>query len=130
MSPNWLGVAAAFLMTVMVAELLRRGILRERFAVLWLAVSGALLLLALVPDLLDAVADLLGFAVPSNLLFFASILFLLLIALQLSHEVSRLESRTRRLAEDLAMLSDEVRGRTAGDARPDRAEDWRARDGG
>lgn len=130
MSPNWLGVAAALLMTVMVAELLRRGILRERFAVLWLAVCGALLLLALVPDLLDAVADLLGFAVPSNLLFFASILFLLLIALQLSHEVSRLESRTRRLAEDLAMLSDEVRGRTAGDARPDLTEDWRARDGG
>ena len=130
MSPNWLGVVAALLMTFLVTELLRRGILRERFAVLWLAVCAVLLVLAMIPALLDVVADPLGFAVPSNLLFFASILFLLLVSLQLSHEVSRLESRTRRLAEDLAMLSDEVRGRSVEETRPSRAEGWRAGDGG
>lgn len=110
MNPNWLGVAAAVLLTAAVGELLRRGILRERFAVLWLAVCGALLVLALAPTLLDSIAAALGFAVPSNLLFFVAILFLLLVTLQLSHEVSRLEARTRRLAEDLALLGDEVRG--------------------
>lgn len=111
MSPNWLGLASALILTVLVAELLRRGILRERFAVLWLAVCGVLLVLALFPRLLSAGADALGFAVPSNLLFFVAILFLLLVTLQLTHEVSRLEARTRRLAEDVALLGDEVRTR-------------------
>jgi hypothetical protein len=109
MSPNWLGVAAAVLMTVAVAELLRRGILRERFAAMWLGVCAVLVVLALFPELLRTAADALGFEVPANLLFFTSILFLLLVALQLSHEVSQLEARTRRLAEDLALLADDVR---------------------
>lgn len=110
MSPNWLGVAAAVLMTVAVAELLRRGILRERFAAMWLGVCAIVVVLALFPELLRTAADALGFEVPANLLFFTSILFLLLVALQLSHEVSQLEARTRRLAEDLALLADEVQG--------------------
>jgi hypothetical protein len=110
MSPNWLGLAAAVVMTVAVAELLRRGILREKFAFLWLAVCAVLLFLAVFPNVLTGAAEALGFELPSNLLFFAAILFLLLVALQLSHEVSRLEARTRRLAEDLALLADEVRG--------------------
>jgi hypothetical protein len=111
MSVNWLGLAAALLLVAFVAELLRRGILRERFAALWLAVSGLLVVVALFPALLATAAELLGFALPANLLFFASLLFLLLIAVQLSFEVSKLEARTRRLAEDVALLTAEVRRR-------------------
>ena len=109
MSVNWLGLVAALVMLGFVVELLRRGILRERFAALWLVVSALLVIVALFPQLLRSAADALGFSLPANLLFFASILFLLLIAVQLSYEVSRLEARTRRLAEDLALLAAEVR---------------------
>ena len=109
MSVNWLGLLAALLLAGFVAELLRRGILRERFAGLWLIVSALLIVVALFPSLLRSAADALGFALPSNLLFFASILFLLLVTMQLSYEVSRLEARSRRLAEDLALLTSEVR---------------------
>jgi hypothetical protein len=111
MGVNWLGLAAALVMVVFVAEMLRRGILREKFAALWLVVAALLILVALFPQLLRAAADTLGFAVPSNLLFFVSILFLLLVAVQLSYEVSKLEARTRRLAEDLALLRGEVHDR-------------------
>lgn len=111
MDINWLGLGAAALMAVVVAELLRRGILREKFAALWLVVSLLLIVIAVVPQLLRSAADALGFAVPSNLLFFVSILFLLLVAVQLSYEVSKLEARTRRLAEDVALLRSEVRDR-------------------
>lgn len=113
MGINWLGLAAAVSMAVFVAELLRRGILREKFAALWLVVSGLLVVVAVFPQLLRSAADALGFAVPSNLLFFVSILFLLLVAVQLSYEVSKLEARTRRLAEDVALLRSEVRDRPA-----------------
>jgi len=102
---NWVGLAAAVLLLGFVIELLRRGILRERFAALWLFVSVFLMLGALFPSLLTRAAGALGFQVVSNLLFFSAIVFLLLVAIQLSNEVSRLEARTRRLAEDLALLS-------------------------
>jgi hypothetical protein len=108
MTVNWVGLAAAALLLAFVIELLRRGILRERFAALWLLVSGFLVLAALFPGILTRAAGALGFQVLSNLLFFAAIVFLLLVAIQLSNEVSRLEARTRRLAEDLALLSAQI----------------------
>lgn len=113
MSVNWLGLGAAVVTLVFVAELLRRGILRERFAALWLVVGSLLVVVALFPQVIRTAATALGFELPSNLLFFVSILFLLLVAVQLSFEVSRLEARTRRLAEDLALLRSEVNDRTA-----------------
>lgn len=124
MNVNWVGLAAAALLLGFVVELLRRGILRERFAALWLAVSGLLVLGALFPGVLTRAAGALGFQVVSNLLFFTAIVFLLLIAIQLSNEVSRLEARTRRLAEDLALLSEQMPHitRTLPDSEPDRVE--------
>jgi hypothetical protein len=113
MSVNWVGLGAAVVMVLFVAEMLRRGILREKFAALWLVVSGLLILVAVFPQLLRSAADALGFALPSNLLFFVSILFLLLVAVQLSYEVSKLEARTRRLAEDVALLRSELQERPA-----------------
>lgn len=121
MSANWIGVAAALIMVVFVAEMLRRGILRERFAALWLMVTVMLTLGALFPSLLERTATALGFEVPANLLFFTAILLLLLVAVQLSFEVSRLEQRTRRLAEELALLAHEAREQrpTASDRGPE-----------
>ncbi|HQR78594.1 MAG TPA: DUF2304 domain-containing protein [Actinomycetota bacterium] len=103
-----LGVAASFGTVLFVIELLRRGILREKYAVLWLAVSAGLLLFALFPNLLTSLATALGFQVPANLLFLLSAVLLLLVSVQLSYEISRVESRTRRLAEEFALLRNEV----------------------
>ena len=73
--PGCGGAAARF-----VVELLRRGILRERFAALWLVVSGPAGAGARCsPAILSRAADALGFEVASNLLFFSAILFLLLV---------------------------------------------------
>ena len=124
MNVNWVGLAAAVLLLAFVIELLRRGILRERFAALWLFVSGLLTLGALFPSVLTRAAGALGFQVASNLLFFSAIVFLLLVAIQLSNEVSRLEARTRRLAEDLALLSAQIQQLPTArpDSGPDRVE--------
>jgi hypothetical protein len=124
MNVNWVGLAAAVLLLAFVIELLRRGILRERFAALWLLVSAMLMLGALFPGILTRAAGALGFQIVSNLLFFSAIVFLLLVAIQLSNEVSRLEARTRRLAEDLALLSAQVQQQPTSSPEPgqDRVE--------
>ena len=91
-----------------IVELLRRRQLGEKYAVLWLLVGILLLVFTVFPGLLTSLASGLGVAVPTNLMFFVGILFLVGVALHLSWEVSRLENETRKLAEDLAILQLEV----------------------
>jgi hypothetical protein len=107
--PSVLGLSAALVTTVFVVELLRRGILREKFAALWLVVSVAVLGMAAFPRVVSWLARAVGVQVPANLLFFLTAILLLLVSVQLSYEVSRLEARTRRLAEEIALLREAVR---------------------
>jgi hypothetical protein len=87
-----------------IVELLRRRQLKEKYAVLWLLVGVVLVIFTAFPALLERISNALGVAVPTNLLFFVAILFLVGVVLHLSWEASRLENETRKLAEDIAIL--------------------------
>ena len=87
-----------------IVELLRRRQLKEKYAVLWLVVGVVLVIFTAFPALLERISNALGVAVPTNLLFFVAILFLVGVVLHLSWEASRLENETRKLAEDIAIL--------------------------
>jgi hypothetical protein len=107
---------AALVTFVFVFSLLRRGVLREKYAVLWLLFSGAALFFAVVPPALYWVTNLLGVQTPANLLFFVTIVLLVLVSVQLSYELSRHEARIRRLAEEVALLDQQIKNmRTDGD---------------
>ena len=108
MAPNILAAFAALITFVFVIDLLRRGVLREKYSVLWLFFSGAALLLAIVPAVLVWFTGILGVAEPVNLLFFVTIVLLVLVSIQLSYELSRHEARIRRLAEEVALLQEEI----------------------
>ena len=116
MAPNILAAIAALITFIFVIDLLRRGVLREKYAVLWLFFSGAALLLAIFPAVLVWLTGVLGVAEPVNLLFFVTIVLLVLVSIQLSYELSRHEARIRRLAEEVALLQEEInRQRKDGD---------------
>lgn len=99
-----LGLIGGVITLVVLFEMLRRQRLREKYAVIWVVVVGATLTLAIFPGLLSWAADALGVQVPANLLFFGAIMLLLVISIQLSYEIGRLEERTRTLAEEVALL--------------------------
>ncbi len=99
-----LGLIGGVLTLVVIFEMLRRQRLREKYAVIWVVVVAATVLLAVFPELLTSAADLLGVEIPANLLFFGAIMLLLFISIQLSYEIGRLEERTRTLAEEVALL--------------------------
>lgn len=98
------GILSAILVLAIIVEMLRRGSLRERHAVWWLLGGVIALIVGIFPTVLQWTADALGVAVPTNLVFFASITILFLAHLQHSAELTRLEEKTRVLAEQIAML--------------------------
>jgi hypothetical protein len=88
-------------------RMLRRRQLRGKYTLLWMFVGFVVLALAVFPSLLDHTANLLGIYSGPNLLFLLAIAFLLLICIYFSWELSRLEERSRLLAEEVAILRGE-----------------------
>jgi len=103
------GIVSAVLVLLVVIELLRRHRLRERHAIWWLVAGTLALIVGVFPDLLSWAAGLVGIEVPINLTFFVSIGVLFLVCLQHSAELTRLESKTRTLAEKTSLQEVEIR---------------------
>jgi hypothetical protein len=112
------GIVSALLILVVVIELLRRGQLRERHAIWWLVAGTLALIAGVFPQTLEWAARLIGVELPVNLVFFVSIAILFLVALQASSELTRLESKTRTLAERVAILELELRKLRGDDSAP------------
>ena len=97
--------------------------LRSKYALLWLVLGLVTLPIAAFPAMSDQIADWLGIESTPALLLMMACAVLLLIVIHYSWELSRLEVRSRRLAEEVALLSarlDEALGdNLAGDADDD-----------
>lgn len=113
------GIAFALIVLAIIIAMLLRRQLREKYAILWLIIGLALLVLALFPELLIGLSKILGVAVPSNLIFALAIVLLVGVALHLSWELSRAEEEVRRLAEEVAILRADVDRLDARHARTD-----------
>ena len=94
-----------------ILQLVRKGRLRERYALLWIATGAALLLFSVWQRLIDLLAGWFNVAYPPSLLFLVFFVFMSLIALHLTVVVSSLEERTRRVTQDLALLREELQRR-------------------
>lgn len=98
------GLTGSVVILGVLFEMLRRRHLREKYAVMWAFVAFGVIVLAVFPGLLFSASDLIGVDVPSNLLFFLASMVLMVLTLQHSYELGRLEDKTRTLAEELALL--------------------------
>jgi hypothetical protein len=106
------------------ALLVRQRRLRAKYLLLWGAASLALLPLVAVPDTVDRLAGDLGVAYPPAAYLTVAVTFLYGVCMHFSWELSRLEERSRALAEEVALLQARVeqverggRADTAGAAR-------------
>jgi hypothetical protein len=88
--------------------LVRQHRLKSKFSLLWLAIGLVLLVLAAFPNLLDRVSHAIGIEYPPATFLFAAVAFLFLVAVHYSWELSRLEERSRVLAEEAALLRESV----------------------
>jgi len=115
---DFVAVAGSLLIFATVVALAASGRLKPRYALLWLAASACLVAVSVWRDLIDIVGDAFGIAYKPALLFLGAIVFLMLILLHMSVVVSRLTERSRRLAQELALLRSVLEaGRSPGAAR-------------
>lgn len=91
-----------------VFEMLRRQKLREKYAVLWIIIGLGTLLLAAFPGMLELASTLVGIQVPANLLFIMTLVLLVGVCLHLSQEQSQAEDEVRILAEEVAILRQDL----------------------
>jgi len=96
---------ATLIVFLFVLWLVRRRSIGERFAMLWLLISGFLLLVSSVAyRYLFEIAKFLGVAYPPSALFFLAIAGLTLLIIELFAWVSKLNDRTRILTQQLGIL--------------------------
>jgi hypothetical protein len=91
-----------------ILHLVRSQRLRAKYSVLWLTIGVGLAFLAIFPDVLVWMSDLFGIGYPPATFMLLALSFLLVLVLHFSWELSRLEDRTRALAEEYALLRSEL----------------------
>ncbi len=97
-------IVAAGVAALYVLRLIRLHQLRSKYALLWLTIGVLLVPLAAVPSLLEWISERLGvYYAPTTFLFLA-VGFLFFVVVHFSWELSRLESKVRTLAEEVALL--------------------------
>ncbi|MBI5561338.1 MAG: DUF2304 domain-containing protein [Deltaproteobacteria bacterium] len=92
-----------------VVDFIRRGLLKEKYSVLWLVLCVAVTALAIKRELLDRIAIKLGVAYPPSLLFLVAFLFVLLILLHFSVVISILHEKNKALAQEIALMRQTIK---------------------
>lgn len=104
MKPRFVALGISVVLVILIIELVRRRKLREEYSWLWLSLSVLMFVLALWPGLLGFASNLIGAVVSTSTLFFFALVFLMLINIQYSVEISSLRTQVKNLAQQLAIL--------------------------
>lgn len=101
-------IAGTVLSVLFILVLLRRRHLRGKYAMLWTGLGFFLLVLAIFPGLLATVSEWIGVHYAPALFLVVAVGFLLVVVIHFSWELSRLEDRSRTLAEEVGLLRTEL----------------------
>ncbi|MCR5145561.1 MAG: DUF2304 domain-containing protein [Lachnospiraceae bacterium] len=106
MSGTLQAVVAIFAIVALmyIGNLVRTKRLELKYALVWFAVGTMLLIFDLAPGILQWLTNLLGIALPINMLFFLGFGFVLLIILTQTVVISNLTRKTKRLTQEVALL--------------------------
>jgi hypothetical protein len=107
-------IGIAVILAVFVVNAVRSRKLREEYSFLWLLIAATLLLIATWEAPLVALTRTLGGALPVNILFFAGLVFLVVVSLFYSIRISELHNQMKELTQELALLKLRVERRAEG----------------
>lgn len=101
-------IVFCILLTIFVIRLVVKRRLRLKYSLMWLTLSLLALLCAIFPEPIFGLAHILGFAVPSNMVFFLAIFFLLALCLSLTVIVSWQARDIRQLIQEIAVINNQL----------------------
>ena len=111
-----ISLIASICFLVLVVRCIRKQHLSVNRALLWIVLSIAGIVAALVPAWVYFLTNLFGFELPVNLVFFACIFFLVVTALSLSMVASSQTDMIRGLVQEVSLLRARVEVLEAGEA--------------
>jgi hypothetical protein len=106
---RFFAITVAVLMLAAIVELVRRRKLREEYTWLWVLAGACIFLLSLSYDFMLLIGRLFGDILPSTILYLFAILFLVLLNLYFSVRISGLHRQVKNLAQELALLRNELK---------------------
>jgi hypothetical protein len=101
-------LVVSLLVFIFTIEMVRKKRLREEYSVLWLSTSLTMFVLVIKYDWLVALTTMIGAGLPTSTLFFGSIIFLILLAVQFSIKISKLADQLKDLVQDNALMRREL----------------------
>ena len=106
MTPRARAVVLAFTVVclILIARQVRRRQMRATYLVIWTSLCLLVIPFIAIPGAIEQVSSWLGIYYPPATVFLLAIVVLFLISLHFSRQLTRLEERTRILAEELALL--------------------------
>lgn len=104
-----LSVVISLFLAVIILVLIKRGKLREEYALLWLLISIIVFLLAAFSPFLYFIMHFFKASAATSVVFMLGIIFLLLMNLHFSVSLSGLKNKIKQLVQDLALLETELK---------------------
>lgn len=102
-------IIGSLALMALIIDFIRRGLLKEKYSVLWIASSLVITILSLKKAILDSVAGFFGVAYPPSFLFLVALFFVMLILLHFSVVISILHEKNKMLTQDLTLLKTALR---------------------
>lgn len=101
-------IVVSIVFFVIVIDFVRRGLLKEKYSVLWISLTMVVFVLSMWQEILHKISALLGVAYPPSLLFLIAFMFVLLILLHFSVVISVLTERSKTLTQEVTLLKEEL----------------------
>jgi hypothetical protein len=102
-------VVTSVAFTGIIFVMLRKELLELKYTLVWIFAGISMIIISLFPKIIFGIAQLVGIIQPVNVLFLMGIFFSLLIIFSLTIALSRQSERTKKLAQEIALLEKEFR---------------------
>ena len=104
-----LSIIGSVFFLMLIGRLILKGKLREEYAIIWVVCTVVLLVLSFWRTGLERAASLLGVFYAPSLIFLAAVFGIIVFLVHLTVVATRLEHQNRLLAQELALLRNELR---------------------
>lgn len=102
-----ISIIGSLLFLITIIELIRRKLLKEAYAIIWLIFGCLFLFFSLWRKALDYIAQAIDIVYPPAMLFLLLIVAITLVLIQFSVVISKQSDQIKKLTQDLAILKQE-----------------------